>query len=80
MFKIKKMGTIKKIGHWLAFLLGGYFGTWLVLAISTLLPFYVGIWLFDFSDFWFFLIGSILLSIYYYIIFGGIAFFFLIYK
>lgn len=70
------MKTIKKIGHWILFLIGGYIGTWIVLAIATWLPFLVGLWLFDFSDFWFFFLGSIALGIYYLIVYGGLGLFF----
>lgn len=70
------MNTLKKIGHWILFLIGGYLGTWIVLAIVTLLPFFVGLWIFDFSDFWFFFIGSIALSFYYLLVFGGLSLYF----
>jgi hypothetical protein len=70
------MKNIKKIGHWIAFLIGGFFGTNLALTIVTFLPFYLFIWLFNFSDFWFFMIGSILAALYYYLIFGGLLFYF----
>lgn len=70
------MKTIKKIGHWLLFIIGGYLGTWIVLEIATLLPFFVGLWLFQFGDFWFFLLGSIALVIYYLLVYGGLGLFF----
>ena len=70
------MKNIKKIGHFAAFLVGGSIGVWLVLAIATLLPLYVGLFLFTFSDFWFYLIGSILLTFYYIIVYVGLTFFF----
>ena len=70
------MKNIKKIGHWVVFLTGGSIGTWLVLAISTILPLFVGLWLFSLSDFWFYFIGSILLSFYYIVVFVGLTFFF----
>ena len=70
------MKVIKKICHWILFLIGGYLGTWIVLAIATLLPFIVGLWLFNFSDFWFFLLVSILLGLYYLLVYGGLGIFF----
>ena len=70
------MDIIKKICHWIIFLLGGYIGTWLVLSISTLLPLYIFNWLVGFSDFWFFMIGGIIVTLYYIIIFGGLSLFF----
>ena len=70
------MKTIKKIGHWLLFIIGGYLGTWIILAIATLLPFFVGLWLFEFGDFWFFLLGSIALGIYYLLVYSGLFLFF----
>ncbi len=70
------MKIIKKIGHWITFLIGGYIGTWLILSISTLIPLFVFYWLVDFSDFWFFMIGGIIVTLYYIIIFGGLSLFF----
>lgn len=74
--KQQTMKIIKKIGHWIAFLIGGYIGTWLVLGISTLLPLFVGLWLFSLGDFWFFFIGSLLLTFYYLLVFGGLGLFY----
>lgn len=70
------MRIIKKIGHWILFIIGSYIGLSIVLAIATLLPIYVGAWLFTFSNFWFFVIGSFLLTFYYLIAFGLPALFF----
>jgi hypothetical protein len=70
------MKVIKKIGHWILFLIGGYLGTWIVLAIAILLPFIVGLFLFDFGDFWFFLLGSFALTLYYGLVFGLTGLFF----
>jgi hypothetical protein len=70
------MKAIKKIGHWILFLIGGYLGTWIVLAIVTLLPIFVGLLLFEFGDFWFFLLGSIALSFYYLLVYYGFEIFF----
>jgi hypothetical protein len=69
------MKIIKKIGHWILFIIGGYLGTWLVLAITTLLPYLVGIWLLSFGDFWFFFLSSIIFGIYYMLVYGGLGFF-----
>ena len=70
------MKVIKKIGHWILFLIGGYLGTWIVLAIAILLPFIVGLFLFDFGDFGFFLLGSFALTLYYGLVYGLIGLFF----
>jgi hypothetical protein len=72
----RTMKKIKKIGHWAVFVVGGSIGTWLILGIATLLPLFVGLWLFTLGDFWFFLIGSFLLAIYYILVFMGISSFF----
>jgi hypothetical protein len=70
------METFKFIGRWILFLLVSILGTIIVQAIITISPLMVGLWLFRFSDFWFFFIGSIIITIYYYIAFGGLALFF----
>ena len=70
------MKVINKIGHWLLFLIGAYIGTWIVLAITTMLPFYILILLIDLGDFWFYLLGSIIIGIYYLIVFGGLSIYF----
>lgn len=62
---------MKKIGHWIAFIIFGYLLTVIVLSIAVGIPLFVGPWLITkFSTFWFIFFGSILLSIYYYIIFS----------
>lgn len=70
------MKTIKKISHWIIFLIGGCLGTWFVLAIVTILPLFVATLLFYFSDFWFFFIGSMALSLYYLLLYGGLSIYF----
>lgn len=72
------MKNIKLICHWVAFIVGGSIGTWIVLAIATVLPLYVGLLLFTLSDFLFYFIGSILLTFYYILIFVGLTSFFTI--
>jgi hypothetical protein len=62
---------MKRIGHWIAFLIFGYLLTIIVLSITTFIPLFVGPWLISkFNTFWFLFIGGILISIYYYIIFS----------
>lgn len=70
------MKLINKIGHWLLFLIGSYIGTWIVLAITTMFPFYILILLIDLGDFWFYLLGSIIIGIYYLIVFGCLSIYF----
>ena len=70
------MRIIKKISHWILFIIGSYIGLNIVLTIATLLPIYVGAWLFSFSNFWFFVIGAILSTFYYFFAFGLPALFF----
>jgi hypothetical protein len=71
------MKIFKKIGHWILFIIGGFLGTHIVLLIATLLPFFVGVWLFDFGDFWFLFLGSIAISIYYFLVYAGVGYFFI---
>jgi hypothetical protein len=71
------MKIIKKIGHWAAFLVGGIIGTWVILGITTILPLFVGLWLFPLGDFWFFFIGSVLLTFYYILVFVGLSIFYI---
>lgn len=67
------MKVLKKIGHWILFLIGGYFGTSIALAIAILLPSFVGIWLISFGDFWFFILGFVFEYLYYILILGGFS-------
>ena len=64
------MGIIKKIGHYILFIIGGYIGTWLVLAICTILPFLGFLLIYSLGDFWFLFLGSIMMTIYYMALFG----------
>lgn len=64
------MNTLKKIGKWLLFLVSGYFGTNIVLAVALTIPLFAFLWIQNWSMFWFLVVGSILLSVYYYIILG----------
>ena len=70
------MKFLNKIGHWIVFIVGGYLGTWLALFISVALPLFVGSWIFSWNDFLFLVVGGILLSIYYWIIFFGLSWYY----
>ena len=70
------MVAIKKIGHWIAFLIGGFAAINLSLTISFSLPWFIFNWLLKFSDFWFFMIGAIFVTIFNWLIFWGFKFFF----
>jgi len=60
------MSLLKRIGHWILFLIGGYLFTCLVLAILTVLPVYIGFSLMiSSSTFWFTFIVAIMSGIYY---------------
>lgn len=66
---------LKKIGHWILFLIGGFIGTWIVLRILVILPL-VGMFLFELGNFWFVLIGAILFGLYNYLVIFGLNFFY----
>jgi hypothetical protein len=70
------MDFLKKIGHWIVFLIGGYLGTWLALLISVALPLVVGLWIFDWNDFLFLFVGGILMTLYYLIVFIGLSWYY----
>ena len=71
------MKPLKKIGHWLLFLLGGYIATYLALAICFLLPIFLFLWIYSWNTFLFLIIGSIFVIIYYWFflaVLGGYIF------
>ena len=70
------MKKVITIGNWLKFLIVGIIGTWLVLGITCIIPLFAGLWMFTFSDFWFYTIGSVLLTFYYILIMVGLTLFF----
>ncbi len=70
------MKKVITIGNWLKFLIVGIIGTWLVLGITFIIPLFAGLWMFTFSDFWFYTIGSVLLTFYYILIMVGLTLFF----
>jgi hypothetical protein len=61
---------LKKIGHWLLFLLAGYFITRIILVIIFFLPIYAFAKIYYWGVFWFLLTGIIFLTIFYNIVIG----------
>lgn len=61
------MKIIKKILHWLGFIIGAPILTWLTLGISTLVPIYAFMKILDLGTFMFILVGSIIMAIYYFL-------------
>jgi hypothetical protein len=59
------MKTIKKIFHWLIFLFIAPIITYVTLAISTLLPFFALAKIEELNIFWFILLSSLIIAIYY---------------
>lgn len=70
------MNFVKKIGHWIIFLVVGYFGTWIALFISAALPLLVGLWIFDWNAFLFLFVGAIFMTVYYLIVFMGLTWYY----
>jgi hypothetical protein len=70
------MKKVVTIGSWLKFLIVGIIGTWLALGITCIMPLFAGLWMFNLSDFWFYTIGSVLLTLYYILIIVGLSLFF----
>lgn len=64
------MQILKKIGHFAIYIIGTYFGTWLILAICVILPFLGFLLVYDWGDFWFLFVGGILMTIYYLVCFA----------
>jgi len=64
------MMYLKKIGHWLLFLLAGYFITRIILVIIFFLPIYAFAKIYYWGVFWFLLTGIIFLTIFYNIVIG----------
>jgi hypothetical protein len=70
------MDIIKKTGHWIAFIIGGYFATWFALLIFSAPPILVGLWAFNWNIFLFIIVVGILLTIYYYLLIIGLGFYY----
>lgn len=58
------MKIIKKIGHWIAFILGSYFGAFIYWGIMTLFPIFSVMWLMSLSNLWFIVLGSLCIGIF----------------
>lgn len=70
------MNFLKKIGKWSLFFISGYFGTNIVLAITLFIPIFAFLWIHNWSLFWFVIVGSILISVFYYVTFGLLTLYF----
>jgi hypothetical protein len=70
------MVLLNKIQQWIIFVIGGFIGTVFLLFVLTALPLFVGIWILDWNIFLFLVVGGILMSIYYYLLYFSIAFYY----
>lgn len=71
------MRIVRACIKWIIFIVLGYFGTITVLAIATYLPLFLGYWIYPLSNFWFCIVGSLLLGLYYSLLYVGLGSFYI---
>jgi hypothetical protein len=59
------MNAIKNVMHYVIFAVGSCVGTWIVLLLLTTLPLLGFLLIYKLSNFWFFVAGGIMMTIYY---------------